>query len=672
MFSKVFRVEKKTRELAAPQRPASATDQRPPYYPLSASSLPEHRKRVTLHDTHAQALEHDLDLLELVCRSDSLHKRLDELQAKYERMDDGMENLTRGTHVKGLKSGKSNSGFFGSLRTSKSFEEPEAKKPSFFQRLFGNRLSKSEDDLLDKGGSSPTSSGIYDDPDDDLSDDDELPVTPPVRERRSASEDFLSTKQLLRRPTEKRQSWCAESSDVDLRQMPPPPPPPPPLPLRSLDAAGHKCGLKRKRVIRVYNLNPLDQKDPNMGSRESFSDSTDSEKEYRTRSSDATGRRANPLGSTAPPTPEPDLWHENRTPANREVVNGCKMESSAPASHRYPELLSHSGGTSRKFEGPPVLRQIPMGAVATSRGGDMTTEGVVRRRGDLPPGIGVKRQGRVDMDELDVTEDKSEARMAKDTTRKCPASVNDVETPETSPNVGTKSLTSPKVENRIKPNLTSPKIENRIKPSLTSPKVENRIKPSLTSPKVENRIKPNLTSPKVDNRIKPILKNPARSFESDITERPKTSGSSLTRTPSSKEVLLTRTPSPRESSPSKPTSSLDLPLSKTTSCQELSLSRTSGHQELSLYKAPSSQELPTRLPTTASIQELDHFLSAIIQNLESQLQSGGSLALKPRGGTMETKRKRKKRKEEEEEEQKIDVVEPKMEVGCIIPRRYKR
>ncbi|XP_064079077.1 uncharacterized protein LOC135196299 [Macrobrachium nipponense] len=88
----------------------------------------------------------------------------------------------------------------------------------------------------------------------------------------------------------------------------------------------------------------------------------------------------------------------------------------------------------------------------------------------------------------------------------------------------------------------------------------------------------------------------------------------------------------------------------------------SSETDLPLSKTSSTQDLPARLPTTASIQELDHFLSAIIHNLEAQLQTGGSISIKGRPGEALTaeglKRKRKKRKDDDGPESRIPELVP--------------
>ncbi|XP_042206465.1 uncharacterized protein LOC121855541 isoform X2 [Homarus americanus] len=616
MFSKVFKVDKKCRDGGRPERPASASDHHPAYYPLLPSSLQDHRKRVTIHDTQAQSLEQDLDLLELVCRSDSLHKRLDELQAKYERVDDGMENLTsREAHIKHLRSVKTKkpaSGLFNAMRTSKSFEEGEnTKKPNFFKRIFGNRLSKSEDDLLDK---SPPSSSVAHD---EVSDSEVPPTPPPMKERRSASEDILSTHDLLLRGHEKRQSWCAEFTE---REMMPPP--------SSADL--QKSGLKRKRVIKVYNLSPLDQKDPRMGSTESCSDSTDSEMEFKSRYGSGNLRRVS-SGSQRHYThreeqPGEDCCHY----ANVDVIRECRPDSPDP--YKHPEHINQvdgAGGSEEALvshDSPScITRQNSRGLRGTPKTtrGEATTSIHFRRQNDLDVERGDRRKGRADMDNVNLDKNDEDIGEVKEATiRRCVSSKGGTRSRESSPSVAAKTQTLPRVE----------------------------------------------------SRIRPILKHTGQSFDSEVFNIYKM-GPLLSRTPSSKEVLLTRTPStqkhsrtPSSQELSKTThDSQDLLFSKTLSCQELSKAPSS--QETGLSKAPSSQELPTRLPTKASIQELDHFLTAIIKNLELQLEAGGSVAFKPRtaGGTLEgIKRKRKKRKED------ILGEENKMEALEDSPRKCKR
>ncbi|XP_069949972.1 uncharacterized protein [Cherax quadricarinatus] len=599
MFSKVFRADKKCGSNSGSggsgERRWSGSEQGPSYYPLVHPSLTQ-TKRVTVHDTGAaESLEHELDLLELVCRSDSLHKRLDQLQAKYERMDDGLQTLSRETQAPPTTSRTTPTpskrlSIFSSSRSSKSFEEGETKKPNFFQRLFGNRLSKSEDDLLDNG-SSQSPSATHDD-DDDVSDSDSL-STPPMKERRSASEDVLSWRFLARRGREKRQSWSAESSTPEL--MPPP----------SLLSNSQKSGLKRKRVIRVYNLNPLDHKDTRMGSNESCSDSTDSEKEFRSRygsiilRSASSGRDGEPRVTS----PYPHL----------RSVSGCKMESSLTRGHPQ-QVVEEDTLKNEEFSTFAIHNSETLkGAVNRV---DSTAEAALKIHGDADPQDVTQRQGKTVTDGAFIDE------RCETTTRKWRKR-----------SVGQSPQGSPAKQN---------------------------------------------TSSIAEDTMKPTLKTADRSSKAEMIDIYKV-GPPLSRTPSSKEVLLTRTPSvqrhriPSSQDLSKTTSSQEL--SKTTSSQELSSSKALNHQELAkasssqeigvckaassqelgVCKTLSSQELPTRLPTTASIQELDHFLSAIIKNLESQLESGGSIALRPKEPVPDaTKRRRKKRKEDE---QKMEVIE---------------
>ncbi|XP_066963958.1 uncharacterized protein [Macrobrachium rosenbergii] len=367
MFSKVFKVEKKSRELQNAPRPSS-TEQRPTYYPLLQSSLHGNRKRATVHDTRASSIEKDLDLLELVCRSDSLHKRLDELQAKYERMDDGMEHISRETRIKESKSEKRNrqkSNLLPSTRISKSFEEPEVKKPSFFKRIFGNRLSKSEDDLLDKG--TPEQSA-------DVKENGTPIATPPLKDRRSASADILSIKDLVVRPPDKRHSCSVEFADLRDRDplddclMPPPPPPPP-------DLNFIKGGMKRKRVIKMYNIDPLDKQNSSMGgSSESCYDSTDSELDVRTRRASDSYHRPNHI---YPPAPAGETQHcrhhslqnalqplqqqqqQQQQQQHSHVHDG--MIGGDPASYSQYDLINTSGRSSRSscYKQTPLVSLPP-------------------------------------------------------------------------------------------------------------------------------------------------------------------------------------------------------------------------------------------------------------------------------------------------------------------------
>lgn len=90
-------------------------------------------------------------------------------------------------------------------------------------------------------------------------------------------------------------------------------------------------------------------------------------------------------------------------------------------------------------------------------------------------------------------------------------------------------------------------------------------------------------------------------------------------------------------------------LCKTISVQELT-NKQASRPTPDLTKTRSCQDLPGKVPSKVSIQELDHFLTAIIQNLESQLKSGSSLSIcSPRraSSTDEAKRRRWKKWEEE-------------------------
>nr|XP_045582063.1 mucin-4-like [Procambarus clarkii] len=612
MFSKVFRVDKKCggrggggRGGGALERRWSGSEHGPAYYPLVHSSLSQHSRSLALHDTGAaESLEQELDLLELVCRSDSLHKRLDELQAKYERMDDGLDTLH--THADAAERSLT---VFSSTRNTKSFEG-ETKKPNFFRRLFGNRLSKSEDDLLDKRPSwSPSSSsGMHDD---DTGESGPLP-TLPVKERRSASEDVLSWRYLVRLGREKRQSWSAQGGlsdpktsqqdskasqqDPKASQLDPKASQQDPkasqqdpkasqqdpkasqqylMPPPNVQSSQQKFGLKRKRVIRVYNLNSLDQREATMGSTESCSDSTDSEKEFKSR-----------YGGTS-------LW------SGGQGVAACL--------HHGLGLHAAGGDTTVS----PVTRRLPH-EVTTKMEGNMQTVNT----NIVDPQDGTERKGGVDTD----------------------GNVRDM-------SVGEGKGTVPKRGEKGRSTCES-------------------LHSSHDSPHTHASCTSMRTSPHDPRTVQPILKYADKCSESELANVNKTG------TASSNEVLLVTTPSaqkhyrtPSSQENSKTTTSQELSFPKTLSSQELSKSSSSG--ELGECMAISSQELPTRLPTTASIQELDHFLTAIIKNLESQLESGGTIALRPRAATLDgTKRKRKKRKEEEEQEE--------MEVTQVNPRRCKR
>lgn len=600
MFSKVFKVDKKSREVSSHPRPSSSNDQRPTYYPLLPSSLHDHRKRVTIHDTRAESLDQDLDLLELVCRSDSLHKRLDELQAKYERMDDGMQNLSKEARLKEMKSDKKNrpiSGLFNTMRISKSFEDPEPKKPGFFQRIFRNRLSKSEDDLLDDTTSAHKRDAKTDN---NFGDGNDTTVTPILKERRSASEDILSTKDLLLRPPDKRQSWSAEFSDlgeVDALLMPPPPPPP------NLENLGKRGGLKRKRVIKVYNLGPLGNKNANMGSSESCCDSTDSEMELPTQSASETffGPRQTYVASSYPPRSYQGQRYEGACAfPHCDSMNGYK--NVCLTSYRHLDVINNTveagerEGDGKKCEPPSMPRHNSWAegerdAVRTSqeaRGEEDRKEGPAREDG---------RDGK----ELHMYQS-DDSLMQEATIRKCRRKKEGVMR-ETQTVPGKKQIFQGTVESRPQP-LHKDAHEHQ-----------------------EVVMSRNMQAATLALRSGPHQPSSLPNFPSDHN-------------------LPEQQPPCQELTLSKTSSAQDLPLSASSSSQELKLSRTSSSREL---YATASQDLPTRLPTTASIKELDHFLSAIIQNLESQLQAGGSLSLRQQTGTAAAaKRKRKKKKEEEE------------------------
>lgn len=584
MFSKVFKADKKSREVASHPRPASSNDQRPTYYPLLPSSLHDHKKRVTIHDTRAESLDQDLDLLELVCRSDSLHKRLDELQAKYERMDDGMQNLSREARLKEMKSDKKNrpiSGLFNTVRVSKSFEDPEPKKPGFFQRIFRNRLSKSEDDLQDDTTSAHKRGATTDD---DFGDGNNTTVTPVLKERRSASEDILSTKDILLRPPDKRQSWSAEFSDlgeVDVLLMPPPPPPP------NLENLAKRSGLKRKRIIKVYNLGPLDHKNASMGSSESCCDSTDSEMELRTQSANKTffGPRQTSAAYSYPSRTYQALdqrYEAACTYPHCDSMNGCK--NVCLTSYRHLDVVNNTveageqEGGGRKYE-PPSGRRDAVRASQEAKGEEDKQESPAREDG---------------RDEKKIHMYQSEDSLVQEATiRKWSERKKDGVMKETHAVPGKKQIFKDTLESRPQP-----------------------------------------------------FHRGAHEHKEIVTSRNTEAMTPALRSGPHQHTSLPCFPSNHNLPEQQPPCQEDLPLGASSSSQELKLSRTSSSRELS---ATTSQDLPARLPTTASIKELDHVLSAIIQNLESQLQAGGSLSLRHKTGTVAAaKMKRKKRKEEEE------------------------
>ncbi|XP_063613450.1 uncharacterized protein LOC134786737 [Penaeus indicus] len=597
MFSKVFKVDKKSREVANHPRPASSNDQRPTYYPLLPSSLHDHKKRVTIHDTRAESLDQDLDLLELVCRSDSLHKRLDELQAKYERMDDGMQNLSREARLKEIKSDKKNrpiSGLFNTMRVSKSFEDPEPKKPGFFQRIFRNRLSKSEDDLQDDTTSAHKKDATTDD---NFGDGNDTTLTPILKERRSASEDILSTKDLLLRPPDKRQSWSAEFSDlgeVDVLLMPPPPPPP------NLENLGKRGGLKRKRVIKVYNLGPLDHKNASMGSSESCCDSTDSEMELRTQSANETFfRPRQTYASSSYPSRTyqalDQLYEGACTYPHCDSMNGCK--NVCLTSYRHLDVVNNSveagerEGGGRKYEPPSMPRHNSW--VEGRRDASQEASGKEDKQ---------ERPAREDGDGKELHMYQSEDSLLQEATiRKCSGKKDGV-MKETHAVPGKKQIYQETVESRPQPFHRGAHEHNEV----TSRDMEAAALALRSSPHQPASL-------------------PSFPSNHNLPEQQ----------PPCQELTLSTT-----------SSAQDLLLGANSNSQEFKLSRTSSSRELS---ATASQDLPARLPTTASIKELDHFLSAIIQNLETQLQAGGSLSLRHQTGTAAAaKMKRKKRKEEEE------------------------
>ncbi|KAK8391473.1 hypothetical protein O3P69_017212 [Scylla paramamosain] len=601
MLSKVFRLEKKSRDdRSTSPRPASSGDKRPNYVPLQQATLLQGKKRTTVHDAQAEAMDQELDLLELVCRSDSLHRRLDELQAKYEKMDDGMESLTvrREVTVGQDIPAKRLVGF----RVSRSFEEPECKKPNFLQRIFGHRLSKSKDDLLNLDP--PRFSALDTRP---LQRTHLAPPQLPMRQRRSASEDMLSS--IEQRP-EKRQTWGSEvwERDTPKFQCPAPPPPPPPPP--ALEEDMPKVGaLKRKRVIRIHKLHAMPRV-TTMGSTESCSDSTDSDREGRGRGSGSYSKmREAPAGNHLDSRPAPRWGSATGSPGDN-TIRSKSADGAARASEKDTEIwkydpvlvgMKRTPGEGREAA-PNLTLQRRREAFARDKRNTEVIEPCERptrktpRATSFEEGLGV-REGPV---------------------RRCPARISEH---------------------------------------------EEQLCVTLSSQ----------ASPGSEQKIKSILKNSER-CEGEKPERPKTDPlTALTRSDSSKEVLLTHTPDlvrRHQRSPSSPgvTTRAFSPIKvlRTQASLEGSKVRHSPQRQLlphvhrrsPLAKAFSTEEgpkcpalyKPRNQDMVSSIKELDHFLSAIIDNLEAQLhQSGGSAAFGSRQISLEDSRRRRKKKKMEEE-----------------------